>query len=103
MSQHATPDCDGRWIDISTFVQRRVMCLKCRAIIEGVSDPDDERLAAPPIALPEPAAEPGTWTERTEAGQAWSLSPWAVLALVATALVAVAFSVGLVVGQRFLP
>jgi len=100
MSSHNSPECDGRWIDISTLAQRKVLCLKCRATVEGVSDPDDERLAASPVALAEPVAELGTWTETTEAGQAWFLSPWATLALAALALVVAAFSVGLAVGLR---
>jgi len=64
MSSHNSPECDGRWIDISTLAQRKVLCLKCRATVDGVSDPDDERLAAPRSGEP-----PTELQEATEAGR----------------------------------
>jgi hypothetical protein len=75
MSSHKFPECDGRWIDISTLARRQVMCLKCRAIVEGLSDPDDGRLA--PRAIEEPLTIPtgfrhepiGKLQEATEPGR----------------------------------
>ena len=34
---HKVPDCDGKWVDISTFERRRILCTKCRATIDNIT------------------------------------------------------------------
>ncbi len=39
---HKVPDCDGRWIDVSTFEGKRSLCPKCRATVKATPEGMDE-------------------------------------------------------------
>jgi hypothetical protein len=53
VNAHKFPECDGRWIDISTLLERKAICGKCRAVVPFVPEEDAE----PPMQLPELATE----------------------------------------------
>ena len=56
---HKIPECDGKWIDVSTLTQRKVMCVKCRATLPISLDAVE---GLPSILTPEEtqASEPST-------------------------------------------
>lgn len=44
MSGHKHPECDGEWIDVSTFTERRAICTKCRGSVPFIPEEEAERL-----------------------------------------------------------
>lgn len=64
MSQHKCPDCDGKWIDISTLHRPRMeMCIVCRATRPAMPEGYEEPEPLPPTELveePRSAASPYT-------------------------------------------